>query len=171
MGWALLLPCLVSVCIPFTAVQAASGSGQTKTVVNQGVNISKNSDLSFGDFTAGASQSRFRLDADSGAIIHLSGDALSVGGTQTFASFTAFGTPLATVRLTVSQNQINLTRVNGTETMRVDQFHFDGGNGTRNRSLGADGSVEYRLGGRLTINANQIGGAYVGSFNINIDYQ
>jgi hypothetical protein len=73
--------------------------------------------------------------------------------------------------MTVSQSQIDLTRINGTETMRVDQFRFDGGNGTRNRTLSASGSVEYKLGGRLTINANQTAGAYVGSFNISIDYQ
>ncbi|MEP0643002.1 DUF4402 domain-containing protein, partial [Parasphingorhabdus sp.] len=59
----------------------------------------------------------------------------------------------------------------GTETMRVDQFRLDGGNGTRNRTLSASGSVEYKVGGRLTINAGQAGGAYAGTFNVNIDYQ
>jgi hypothetical protein len=159
------------VCFPFAAVQAASGSGQTQTILNKGVNISKNADLRFGDFSAGKKSSQFRLDPDSGAIIQLNGDALSLGGTRTAASFTAFGLPLHTVRMTVSTNQIDLIRVNGSEKMRVDQFRFDGGNGTRNRTLSASGSVEYKLGGRLTINPNQIGGAYVGSFNINIDYQ
>lgn len=111
------------------------------------------------------------MNPNSGAIVQLSGNAVSLGGTQTAASFTAFGTPLETVRMTVSQNRIDLTRVNGTEVMRVDQFRFDGGNGTRNRTLSASGSVAYKLGGRLTINPNQAGGAYVGSFNITIGYQ
>ena len=158
-------------CFPLAVVHAAPGSGQTQTIVSKGVNISKNSDLRFGDFSAGTSLSRFSMDPDSGAIVQLSGNAVSLGGTQTAASFIAHGRPLETVRMTVSQNQIDLTRVNGTEKMRVDQFRFDGGNGTRNRTLSASGSVAYKLGGRLTINANQTGGAYVGSFNINIDYQ
>jgi hypothetical protein len=157
--------------VPFAAAQAASGSAQTRIIVNQGVNISKNAELSFGDFSAGTTQSRFRMDPDSGTIIPLGGNAVSLGGTRTAASFTAFGAPHETVRMTVSQSQIDLTRINGTETMRVDQFRFDGGNGTRNRTLSASGSVEYKLGGRLTINANQTAGAYVGSFNISIDYQ
>jgi hypothetical protein len=169
LGWGLLLP--AAVCLPVSVAHAAAGSGQSRTTVNQGVNITKNADLHFGDFAAGTAQSRFRMDPDSGTIVQLSGDALSLGGTRTAASFTAFGTPLETVRMTVSQNQIDLTRINGTETMRVDQLRFDGGNGTRNRALDASGSVTYKLGGRLTINPNQIGGAYVGSFNINIDYQ
>ena len=165
----LMLP--AALCLPLSAAQAGAGNGQTQTNINQGVNISKNADLRFGDFAAGTSQSRFRLNPDNGTIAQLSGNALSLGGTRTAASFTAFGTPLQTVRMTISQNQINLTRVNGTETMRVDQFRLDGGNGTRNRILGADGSVTYALGGRLTINPGQAGGAYVGSLNISIDYQ
>ncbi len=168
---AALLPFCAAMCFPLTVVQAASGSGQTRIIVNQGVNISKNSELLFGDFTAGTTQSQFRMDPDSGSIIPISGNAVPLGGTQTAASFTAFGTPFETVRMTVSQNRIDLTRINGTETMRVDQFRFDGGNGTRNRTFNASGSIEYKLGGRLTINPNQVGGAYVGSFNISIDYQ
>jgi len=158
-------------CFPLAAVHAAPGSGQTQTIISKGVNISKDADLRFGDFSAGKSLSRFRLDPDSGAIVQLTGNAVSLGGTRTAATFTAYGTPLETVRMTVSQNQIDLTRVNGTEKMRVDQFRFDGGNGTRNRTLSASGTIIYRLGGRLTINPDQAGGAYVGSFNINIDYQ
>lgn len=168
---AALLPFCAAVCVPTAALQAASGSGQIQTNINRGVTITKNADLHFGNFAAGTTQSRFRIDPDTGAIVPLSGNAVSLGGTQTAASFTAFGAPLETVRITISQNQIDLTRVNGTEKMRVDQFRFDGGNGTRNRTLSASGSVEYRIGGRLTINPNQTGGAYVGSFNISIEYQ
>jgi len=165
-----LLPFPVAVGFPLSAACAGTGSGQTQTIVNQGVNITKDADLHFGNFAAGTSQSRFRVDPASGTLIQLSGNAVTLGGTRTAASFTAFGTPLETVRLTVSQNRIDLTRINGTETMRVDQFSLDGGNGKRNRTLGAGGSVTFKLGGRLTINPAQAGGAYVGSFNINIDY-
>ena len=55
--------------------------------------------------------------------------------------------------------------------MRVDQFRLDGGNGTRNRRLSAGGSIDYKLGGRLTINPGQAAGAYIGSFDITIEYQ
>lgn len=157
--------------VPHVAAEAASTNGQTRTTVNQGVNITKNSDLHFGDFIAGTAQSRFRLDPDTEAVTQLSGNAISIGGTQTAASFTAHGSPMAVVRLQVRQNQINLVRAGGSETMRVDQFRLDGGNGTRNRRLGAGGTIDYRLGGRLTINPNQAGGAYVGSFEITLDYQ
>ncbi len=160
-----------AVCVPLTAAEASSGNGQSRTTVNQGVNIVKNADLHFGDFSAGTNTSRFVINPNTDALTQLSGNAVSLGGTRTAASFTAFGKPLERVRITVSQNQIDLTRVSGTETMRVDQFRFDGGNGTRNRTLNASGSVNYKLGGRLTIGPNQAAGAYVGTFNITIEYQ
>lgn len=166
-----ILPALVAVFCSAAAADAASGSGQSRTEINQGVNITKNADLHFGNFAAGTSQSRFTIDPDNDALIQLSGNAVSLGGTRSAAWFSAYGTPLERVRMTVSQNQIDLIRVGGAQTMRVDQFRFNGGNGTRNRNLSAGGSVDYKLGGRLTINANQAAGAYVGTFNITIDYQ
>lgn len=166
-----ILPSLAAVFFSAAAADAASGSGQSRITINQGVNITKNADLHFGNFAAGTSQSRFTIDPDNDALTQLSGNAISLGGTRTAAWFSAYGTPLERVRMTVSQNQINLTRVGGSETMRVDQFRLNGGNGTRNRFLNAAGSVDYKLGGRLTIGANQAGGAYVGTFDINIEYQ
>ncbi|MEH6791656.1 DUF4402 domain-containing protein [Parasphingorhabdus sp.] len=167
----MILCCAAAAVFPASAAEASTGSAQTRTVLNKGVNISKNADLQFGDFAAGTTQSRFRIDAVTGAIVRLNGNATSLGGTRSVATFIAQGTPFETVRLTVSENQIDLTRINGSDTMRVDQFRLDGGNGTRNRTLGASGSAVYKLGGRLTIGPNQAGGAYVGSFNISIDYQ
>lgn len=166
-----ILPVLAAAILTSAAADAASGNGQSRTEINQGVNIIKNADLHFGNFAAGTTQSRFTIDADNDALTQLNGNAVSLGGTHTAAWFSAYGSPLERVRMTVSQNQINLTRVGGSQTMRVDQFRFDGGNGTRNRNLSASGSVDYKLGGRLTINANQAAGAYVGTFNITIDYQ
>lgn len=166
-----ILPALAAVLVSSAAADAASGNGEARTEINQGVNITKNADLHFGDFAAGTNQSRFTIDPDNDALIQLNGNAVSLGGTHSAAWFSAYGTPLERVRMTVSQNQIELTRVGGGQTMRVDQFRFDGGNGTRNRNLNASGSVDYKLGGRLTINANQAAGAYLGTFNVTIDYQ
>ena len=168
---AAIIPLCATILVPLTAVEASSGNGQSRTTVNQGVNITKNTDLHFGNFAAGTTLSRFLIEPETNALAQLSGNAVPLGGTRSAASFTAFGKPLERVRITVNQNQIDLTRVGGTETMRVDQFRLDGGNGSRNRNLGASGSVDYKLGGRLTINPNQASGAYTGTFNITIEYQ
>ncbi|MEP0642136.1 DUF4402 domain-containing protein, partial [Parasphingorhabdus sp.] len=91
---------------PSTAAEAASRNGQTRTTVSQAVSITKNADLHFGDFAAGTSQSRFRLNPANDTVTQLSGNAVPLGGSQTAASFTAFGTPLYRVRMTVNQNRI-----------------------------------------------------------------
>ncbi len=151
--------------------QAANSNGEARVTLNEGVNITKNADLHFGNFAAGTTLSRFRLTPDTDTLNQLSGNAVSIGGTPTAASFSAFGSPLSAIRITVDSSNINLVRVGGSDTMRVDQFRLDGGNGTRNRTLSAAGTVNYKVGGRLTINPNQAGGAYIGSFAVTIDYQ
>ncbi|VAV99562.1 hypothetical protein MNBD_ALPHA04-2312 [hydrothermal vent metagenome] len=162
-----LLP--VALCFAWvTPAVAAPADGDTVVTVNRGVNIVKNSDLEFGDYIAGTARSHFRINPNTGALIQRNGNAISVGGTQSVASFTAFGTPLLRVRLTVTDNRIFIVRDGGTETMRVNRFRLDG---RRNRFLNAAGEVEYKIGGQLRINPNQAAGTYRGTFNVTIDYQ
>mgnify|MGYP003634282726 CR=1 FL=1 len=160
---------LLLVCIGLAQpAQAQSANGQAAVVLNQGVNITKNADLHFGDFIAGTVQSVFRMDPATSALNQRSGDAISIGGAPTAASFTAYGTPLTRVRITVAENRIDIVRDGGTEVMRVNRFRFDG---PRNRFLDASGEATYKIGGQLRIGANQVGGTYRGTFNVTIDYQ
>ncbi len=164
---ALMLPALACIGLAQPA-QAQSASGDATVVVNQGVNMVKNSDLHFGDFIAGTIRSVFRMDPATGALDQRNGNATSIGGAPTVASFTAFGTPLTSVQITVAENRIDIVRDGGTETMRVNRFRFDG---PRNRTLDASGEANYQIGGQLRIGANQVGGTYRGVFNVTIDYQ
>lgn len=164
---AIMLPALA--CIGLAQpVQAQSADGNAQVVLNQGVNIVKNADLHFGDFIAGTTQSVFRMNPATSALNQRSGNAISIGGGPSAASFTAFGTPLNRVRITVTENRIDIVRDGGTETMRVNRFRFDG---PRNRFLDASGEATYQIGGQLRIGANQASGTYRGTFNVTIDYQ
>jgi len=149
-------------------LKAQSASGDATVVVNQGVNMVKNSDLHFGDFIAGTIRSVFRMNPATSTLDQRNGNAISIGGAPTVASFTALGAPLTIVRITVAENRIDIVRDGGTETMRVNRFRFDG---ARNRSLDASGETTYQIGGQLRIGANQMGGTYRGVFNVTIDYQ
>ncbi|WP_109355366.1 DUF4402 domain-containing protein [Sphingorhabdus sp. EL138] len=157
------------VCIGLTQpVRAQSASGNATVAVNQGVNMVKNSDLHFGDFIAGTIRSVFRMNPTTSALNQRNGNAISIGGAPTAASFTASGTPLTSVRITVAENRIDIVRDGGSETMRVNRFRFDG---PRNRPLDASGEATYQIGGQLRVGANQVGGTYRGTFNVTIDYQ
>ena len=164
---AFLLPTL------FCAVQnaqAAPANGDSSATVRQPITVVKNSDLLFGRFLAGTTTSDFRIDAVTGNMTQLSGDAVSIGGPVSRASFTATGTPFAQANIRRSQNSINIVRSGGTETMRVNDFWLGNRAGLRDQTLDASGQATYFVGGRLRIGANQVPGSYSGSFNVTIDY-
>lgn len=164
----MLLPALCCV----AAVSAANAqSADTMASVNRSITVVKNSDLLFGDFIAGTTNSNFRMHAVTGNLIQLSGDAVSIGGAQGRASFTATGTPFAQANIRRSQNSINIVRDGGTETMRVDNFWLGNSGGLRDQILDAAGQATYFVGGRLRIGANQAAGTYRGSFDVTIEYQ
>jgi hypothetical protein len=135
------------------------------------ITVVKNSDLSFGDFIAGTTNSDFRIHAVTGNLTRLSGDATSIGGAQTRASFTATGRPNTAANIRRSQSFINIVRDGGTETMRVNQLFLGNSAGLRDQNLDASGQATYFVGGRLRIGPNQAPGSYSGSFDVTIEYQ
>lgn len=145
---------------------AASTSSDTKVSVRQPVTITKTADLVFGDFVPGTTNSIFRLNPRSGLLIQRNGDAVSLGGAQSVASFDVTGTGRLRVQISTGENRIFIVRDGGTETMRVNRFRFD----RRRKRLNAAGERSFRLGGQLRIGANQAAGTYRGSFNVSVDY-
>ncbi|WP_229955859.1 DUF4402 domain-containing protein [Parasphingorhabdus litoris] len=165
---AMLLPALCSL---VAASAANAQSADTMASVSRSITVVKNSDLLFGDFIAGTANSNFRMHAVTGNLIQLSGDAVSIGGAQSRASFTATGTPFAQANIRRSQNSINIVRDGGSETMRVDNFWLGNSGGLRDQILDAAGQATYFVGGRLRIGPNQAAGTYRGTFEVTIDYQ
>ncbi len=149
------------------AAQATQTTGVTSVTINHPVTVSNRTDLNFGDFVPGTTNSVFRLNPNNDAMTQQSGNAIASGGARTAATFTASGTPLLRVRITSNQNQIFVVRDGGTETMRVDRFRFDGG---RNRFLDAAGELTYKVGGQIRVGSNQAPGTYRGNFNVTIEY-
>ncbi|MEP2821406.1 MAG: DUF4402 domain-containing protein [Parasphingorhabdus sp.] len=150
---------------------ANAQSADTMASVSRSITVVKNSDLLFGDFIAGTTNSNFRMHAVTGNLIQQSGDAVSIGGTQSRASFTATGTPFAQANIRRSQNSIDIVRDGGSETMRVDNFWLGNSGGLRDQILDAAGQATYFVGGRLRIGPNQAAGTYRGTFNVTIEYQ
>lgn len=161
----------VALCLAWTSpIQAADGSGETTVTIKRPITVVKNSDLEFGDFIAGTTVSSFRIDAVTGNLNQLNGNAISIGGTRSRASFTATGTPFAAANIRRSQSSINIVRDGGAETMRVDQFFLGNRAGLRDQILDASGEATYFVGGRLRIGANQTPGTYRGTFEVTIEY-
>ncbi|MEH6827207.1 DUF4402 domain-containing protein [Parasphingorhabdus sp.] len=161
--WATLLTAALCLASP---VAAASDSSDARVFIRQPVTMTKTADLIFGDFVTGTADSIFRLDPRSGLLSQRNGDAVSVGGTQSFASIEVLGTALSRVQLSTGKQSILIQRDGGTETMQIDRFRFD----RRRKMLNAAGLQTFNIGGQLRVGANQKAGTYRGSFDVSVDY-
>lgn len=82
------------------------------------------------------------------------------------ASFNVLGSPNSVFTLTLPAS-LTLIRAGGLETMTVSNFvSSPSGTGT----LNSGGTATVNVGARLTIAANQVLGAYSGSFNVTVGY-
>lgn len=147
-------------------VAAASESAEARVYIRHPVTMTKTSDLIFGDFATGTTESIFRLNPRSGLLSQQNGNAQSLGGTKSLATIEVFGSALTRVQLSTGKRSIVIQRDGGTEVMLIDRFRFD----SRRKTLNADGEQSFNIGGQLRIGPNQKAGTYRGSFDISVDY-
>jgi len=94
-----------------------------------------------------------------------SGDAALLGGTTTAASFTASGSGSQTYTITLPGSASTLSD-GAAHTMTVDSVSSSvGGTGTLTA-----GTQTFTVGGTLHVGANQVAGAYTGSFSVTVAY-
>jgi hypothetical protein len=74
----------------------------------------------------------------------------------------------AVVIIRIPRNPITLTRVGGTQTMTVSNWTLSGNS---RRTIAAQEPFDFKVGGTLFVNANQAEGTYVGSFEVDVQYQ
>ena len=96
------------------------------------------------------------------------------GGTPSHARFVATGTVNRVVSLTLAPTPIVIS--NGAVSMTVNQLRVsvNGGAGQPigpNHNLGPSGVINFAIGGRLIVGANQAPGLYSGTFSLTMDYQ
>jgi hypothetical protein len=151
----------------FAATAHAQSNGDADVEIMTPVVVQNDGNMDFGTIIPGTGLSRLRIDPDTGVLTVFSGNATIVGGTVSRATFTVSGDANERVRITLSQNRVDLTRVGGTETMRLNRFRLDGG---RNRFLDTTGTAQFAVGGQIRVTANQAAGVYQGSFALTVDY-
>ena len=96
------------------------------------------------------------------------GGVLHVGGTPYAAFFDGVSPNRAVVIIRIPRNPITLTRVGGTQTMTVSNWTLSGNS---RRTIAAQEPFDFKVGGTLFVNADQAEGTYVGSFEVDVQYQ
>ena len=126
----------------------------------------KRDDLDFGALYSSPVAGTATLSPFTGAVTVAGGVSLAPGASNA-ASFIGAGTRRTPVLIRLPRNPITLTRSGGTETMIVDNWTTDG---PRTRVVDAFEAVEFKVGARLYVGANQADGTYVGNFDVTVVY-
>ena len=128
--------------------------------------ILKRADLDFGYVRAGTSAGTVVIDPNSGAI-SATGGAMLLGGAPHAAMFTGAAKSNSVVNIRIPKQPITLTRVGGGATMTVSKFTLEG---LDKRQAAKNVSFDFHVAGTLNVNANQMEGVYVGTFDVSIQY-
>jgi spore coat protein U-like protein len=142
-----------------------------------------NEDLNFGRIAPTPAGGTVTLNPDTN-VCTTTGTIVRVGTCQP-AEFSGMGIRRMRLRIQIPTT-ITLTRVGGTQTMTVDNVTLDstpdlvfvGGNGNglgngnrRYEIVPNNGIFDFRIGGRLNVGPNQLGGTYNGTFVVTVQYQ
>ena len=95
------------------------------------------------------------------------GGVLYATGLHYAALFEAVSPVRAVIIIRIPRNPITITRVGGTETMTVSNWTLSGNS---RRTVVAQEAFSFKVGGTLTVNANQAEGLYVGNFDVEVQY-
>ena len=146
---------------PVPAVQNATG----KVKVIEGTLLRKLNDLNFAWLTVTGAGTAI-IDPNTDAMT-TTGGVLHAGRTPYAALFEAVSPAKNVVIIRIPRQPITVTRVGGTETMTVSDWSLSGDN---RRNLVAHEAFAFKVGGTLTVNANQAEGLYLGNFDVELQY-
>lgn len=157
----------------WSPVHAATQSGVVRVVTIKPLNIINTAPLDFGSIIPAAAAGTVIIDAQTGArtrtVVTLAGGPFSRG------RFVAAGTPFRVVTLSVNPSP-TIVISNGTTTMTINQLRVSANGGTPqpfgpNHTLNAIGVINFDIGARLNVGANQPSGLYAGTFTLTMNYQ
>jgi len=146
---------------PVAAPVAATGRAH----IHWPASIRKLEDLHFATLAVwGAGTAVIDPNTDSmtttGGIVH-------VAGTPWAALFEGVAPVKGVVIIRIPKDPITITRIGGTETMTVSNWTLSG---NARRTVAAQQPFDFKVGGTLTVAANQAEGTYFGTFTVDIQY-
>jgi hypothetical protein len=158
--FALLLPS-AGTAAPVPASPKASGNA----IILLPTTVTKIDDLDFGLLAVGTAGTAV-LNSSTDTIT-TTGGVLRMGGNPHAASFIGTSPSKNVVKISLPNKATTLKRVGGTESMTLDTWNI---NGALTRNLVAKQQFEFKVGGTLHVGANQVEGTYVGTFDVNVNY-
>lgn len=151
---------------PAHAAPVAPTRNATSTVViTPPAAVRKLEDLNFGMLTVTTAGTAI-VDPNTDGMT-TTGGVLYVGGLHYAAQFEAVSPIKSVVIIRIPRDPITVTRVGGTQTMTVSNWTMSG---AARRTVAAQEAFEFKVGGTLFVNANQVEGLYLGTFAVEVQY-
>jgi hypothetical protein len=148
-----------------TSQVAAQQNATAAVQILPSVNVRKLRDLNFAWLTVtAAGTATINPNTD---VMTTTGGVLHAAATPYAALFEAVSPVKAVVIIRIPRQPITVTRFGGTETMTVSNWTLSGAG---RRTLAAQEAYSFKVGGTLTVNANQAEGLYIGNFDVEIQY-
>ena len=145
--------------------RGAATPAQAQAAMLFPLEIIKKRDLDFGNLAAPTAGTAV-IDPNSDTITS-TGGVLLLGGAPHAAMFSGASKGNNVVNIRIPKQPITLTRIGGTETMTLSNFTLEG---LDKRAVAARVAFDFRVGGTLSVAANQADGTYVGTLDVSIQY-
>ncbi|MDB5715246.1 MAG: hypothetical protein JWO15_2643 [Sphingomonadales bacterium] len=152
-------------CCTAVPAQAAATAAKATVITIRKLSLLNLSDLDFATNIGGTAAGTIVIDPDNDTR-STTGGTIAAGGVPQAAKFYTYGGPLQNLQVNRGPYPV-LTRVGGGASMTVTELTL---NGPVLRFLNAAGLLDLRVGGTLAVAANQMPGAYTGTFQIIVTY-
>lgn len=151
---------------PACAAPTAPDKNASSTVtIGTAASFRKLQDMDFGALAvAGAGTATIDPNTDT---MTVTGGIVQIGGRAYAAAFETIAPRRSRVLIKAPNQPIMLTRVGGTETMTLSNFTVSG---STSRNVNSGDPISFKVGGKLTVNAGQVEGTYVGTFDVDVNY-
>lgn len=145
----------------------ASANASSEAKIVAGISLSKVDDLKFGQVIRSAQAGSVSMDATSGARSASGGVTLGLVDGARPAEFSVSGEAQYNFAVTLPSS-ITITKIGSTETMTVSNLASTLTNNAG--TLDASGNASFKVGGDLSVAANQATGTYQGDFSVTAAY-
>lgn len=160
---------LAAFAFPPMAVHAATMTTTVELSIIEPFTVVKLADLEFGSMFAGTTAGTVTINPNTLGRT-MTGGVSAAPGSFNPAEFITRGAPNRRVIVRLPSGPVTLSRIGGGGSMTVTNWTRNGAPPT-STPLGPDGLLQFRVGGRLNVGANQMPGRYTGSFSIEVQYQ
>lgn len=167
LGSKLRVSAALALCASPTFVNAATPLVQSTAhvVVLFPLTATKLQDMDFGDLSTTTGGTAV-LDPNTDTL-STTGAVVALGGSPHCAQFAGVAGSASVVNIKAPNGSVTLKRSGGTETMTLSSFSVQG---QSKRALAKAESFTFRVGGKLTVGANQVEGLYTGTFSVTVQY-